>query len=122
MLHRLKVEESETDSISTTDSQLSSDLERASLDGRHASTSSAQDSVSSNGSGATGFPLSLPLHHSSGSSVEEKKNKDDGLARWLRDGTVVYKSVGLGLMDLVVGMELVRLAKEKGVGTRIPGF
>ena len=44
------------------------------------------------------------------------------MARWLRDGTVVYRSVGLGVMDLVVGMELVKLANEKEIGTRVPDF
>jgi ornithine cyclodeaminase/alanine dehydrogenase-like protein (mu-crystallin family) len=35
---------------------------------------------------------------------------------------VVYKSVGLGLMDLVVGTHLIEVAQEKNVGTRIEGF
>lgn len=47
---------------------------------------------------------------------------DSGLKEWLTRGNVVYKSVGLGLMDVVVGGELVRLAQERGVGTMIEGF
>ncbi|GAO16323.1 hypothetical protein UVI_02017100 [Ustilaginoidea virens] len=61
------------------------------------------------------------LHRLAVEESDEGK-KEDGLARWLRDGTVVYKSVGLGLMDLVVGMHLVKLANEKNVGTQIEGF
>ncbi|KAL6352839.1 hypothetical protein LRP88_13312 [Fusarium phalaenopsidis] len=59
----------------------------------------------------------------SNSSLDnEKGKKEDHLVRWLRDGTVIYKSVGLGLMDLVVGMHLVEVANEKHIGTRIEGF
>jgi ornithine cyclodeaminase/alanine dehydrogenase-like protein (mu-crystallin family) len=45
-----------------------------------------------------------------------------GLREWLSKGNVIYKSVGLGLMDVVVGGELVRLAREKGIGTFIDDF
>ncbi|KAK8215344.1 hypothetical protein M8818_001965 [Zalaria obscura] len=45
-----------------------------------------------------------------------------GLRGWLTKGNVVYKSVGLGLMDVVVGRDLVRLANERGVGTTIENF
>lgn len=47
---------------------------------------------------------------------------DEGLYKWLKGGNVVYKSVGLGLMDLCVGEDLVNIANEKGVGTRIKDF
>lgn len=50
------------------------------------------------------------------------KDRDDVMATWLRSGNVVYKSVGLGLMDLVVGAELVELAREKEIGTTIHNF
>ncbi|KAL8371093.1 hypothetical protein RB595_001108 [Gaeumannomyces hyphopodioides] len=53
---------------------------------------------------------------------ERKKKKDDHLAVWLQSGNVIYKSVGLGLMDLAVGMHLVQFAKDKGVGTHVDGF
>lgn len=56
------------------------------------------------------------------SDKDKEKQKDDALSRWLRDGTVVYKSVGVGLMDLVVGTELVEIAKRKNIGTQIEGF
>ncbi|GAM87897.1 hypothetical protein ANO11243_059250 [Dothideomycetidae sp. 11243] len=48
--------------------------------------------------------------------------ESDGLREWLFKGNVIYKSVGMGLMDVVVGHELVRLAREKGIGTIIENF
>jgi ornithine cyclodeaminase/alanine dehydrogenase-like protein (mu-crystallin family) len=54
-----------------------------------------------------------------GSKTEED---DGGLRDWLERGNVIYKSVGLGLMDVVVGGDLVRLADSMGVGTRIDRF
>ncbi|CAG7565963.1 unnamed protein product [Fusarium equiseti] len=35
---------------------------------------------------------------------------------------MVYKSVGFGLMDLIVGKSLLDVAKEEGVGTKLTGF
>ena len=51
----------------------------------------------------------------------ENSERED-LAQWLETGNVLYKSVGLGLMDLSVGMHLIEFAKEKGVGTFVQGF
>ncbi|MCJ1229466.1 hypothetical protein MMC12_006133 [Toensbergia leucococca] len=45
-----------------------------------------------------------------------------GLKRWLEAGNVVFKSVGLGLMDVCVGEDLVLLAGERGFGTIVEGF
>lgn len=59
---------------------------------------------------------------SQGSVDRAKQKRDDHLARWLTTGNVIYKSVGLGLMDLVVGADIIRLAKEKGVGSHIANF
>lgn len=53
----------------------------------------------------------------------KKSNHDEresALARWLGTGTVVYKSVGLHLMDLVVAKPLVKLAGGKEIGTTTP--
>lgn len=44
------------------------------------------------------------------------------MTEWLGKGNVIYKSVGIGLMDLVVGMEVVRLAKRKHAGEVIVEF
>lgn len=45
-----------------------------------------------------------------------------GLKDWLFKGNVIYKSVGLGLMDLTVGADLIRLAREKGIGVHVDDF
>lgn len=45
-----------------------------------------------------------------------------GLREWLSKGNVIYKSVGLGLMDIVVGTELVKLATQMSIGTVVPDF
>ena len=37
-------------------------------------------------------------------------------------GNVIYKSVGLGLMDVVVGEELIARARQQGIGTTIENF
>lgn len=47
---------------------------------------------------------------------------ETGLRKWLEGGNVIYKSVGIGLMDICVGEDLVALAMEKGVGTTVEGF
>jgi len=45
-----------------------------------------------------------------------------GLKRWLDSGNVIYKSVGLGIMDLCVGEDLVFLARERGIGITVDNF
>jgi len=47
---------------------------------------------------------------------------EQGLVKWLTQGNVIYKSVGLGLMDLVVGGDVVNFANVRGIGTMIPDF
>ena len=54
--------------------------------------------------------------------VEMGGEGETGLRNWLEGGNVIYKSVGLGLMDLCVGEDLVILARQKGVGTTIDDF
>jgi ornithine cyclodeaminase/alanine dehydrogenase-like protein (mu-crystallin family) len=56
------------------------------------------------------------VHH------EEEDKASKSLMEWLQRGNVIYKSVGLGLMDVVVGGDLVRLADQRGIGTRIEDF
>jgi ornithine cyclodeaminase/alanine dehydrogenase-like protein (mu-crystallin family) len=48
--------------------------------------------------------------------------ENPGMMEWLTRGNVIYKSVGLGLMDVVVGNELVIKARERGIGTFIEDF
>ena len=47
---------------------------------------------------------------------------EKGLKKWLSGGNVIYKSVGVGLMDICVGEDLVALAMERGVGTTLAEF
>ncbi|KAK5113296.1 hypothetical protein LTR85_010913 [Meristemomyces frigidus] len=47
---------------------------------------------------------------------------NSGMHEWLTRGNVIYKSVGLGLMDVVVGNELIVRARNKGIGTTIENF
>lgn len=51
--------------------------------------------------------------------IESGGQGEQGLKRWLEAGNVIYKSVGLGVMDISVGEGLVALAGEKGVGTHL---
>lgn len=48
--------------------------------------------------------------------------KPEGLEGWLQDGFVVYKSVGVGIMDIAIGSKLLELAKEKGRGVHLEDF
>jgi ornithine cyclodeaminase/alanine dehydrogenase-like protein (mu-crystallin family) len=47
---------------------------------------------------------------------------EKGLQRWLESGNVIYKSVGLGLMDLVTGGDVIALARQRHMGTEIDDF
>lgn len=47
---------------------------------------------------------------------------DETRTRWLRGGNVIFKCVGLGLMDLVISAHLIDLAEELGLGTQVKGF
>ncbi|EFW14816.1 predicted protein [Coccidioides posadasii str. Silveira] len=40
---------------------------------------------------------------------------DKGLVEWLQKGNVIYKCVGLILMDLVVGVDILYLARERNI-------
>lgn len=53
---------------------------------------------------------------------QQKENGEEGLKKWLAKGNVVYKSVGLGLMDLITGKDMVDIARRRGVGTFIDNF
>ena len=50
------------------------------------------------------------------------QGRNDVMARWLGKGNVIYKSVGMGLMDLVVGREVLALARSRDIGVSIPDF
>ncbi|KAM5354120.1 hypothetical protein ACJ41O_000770 [Fusarium nematophilum] len=48
--------------------------------------------------------------------------KPEDLERWLETGFVIYKSVGVGVMDLAIGQELLRIAKERNIGITAEEF
>ena len=54
--------------------------------------------------------------------IEMGGEGEKGLRRWLESGNVIYKSVGLGLMDICVGEDVVGVAREKNIGTTIETF
>jgi ornithine cyclodeaminase/alanine dehydrogenase-like protein (mu-crystallin family) len=54
--------------------------------------------------------------------IEVGGEGEKGLREWLMKGNVIYKSVGLGLMDLRVGWDLLTMARERGIGTTIHDF
>ncbi|TDZ51684.1 Uncharacterized protein CTRI78_v007461 [Colletotrichum trifolii] len=90
---------------------------------KSAFTSSDGDSRSSISKDSTTSSHRPGSHRRSSSQTSKYKHKkEDALVKWLRDGTVIYKSVGLGLMDLAVGMHVVELAHQKGIGTQVEGF
>ena len=62
-------------------------------------------------------------HHDLNDHHEKKHSRDEEeMTEWLARGNVIYKSIGLGLMDLVVGNEFVRLARDMGCGTLVADF
>lgn len=143
MLHRIKMdEESSSDASSFLSSEGSSapasefeklDLSsspsmstvfRSSEDRGSGSRPSSRPSSPSRSGSMTGsiFHRRKSSHGGSGSGRERKKEKEDHMCRWLQAGNVIYKSVGLGLMDLTVGMKVIEFAKQKGVGTHVDSF
>ncbi|KAL1852491.1 hypothetical protein VTK73DRAFT_9186 [Phialemonium thermophilum] len=140
MLHNIALAEEDESQPSSRNSSLlsvpSAEFEKLDLDSSNGGGSSSRSALSSvfgsEGRSSTSSRPPSPsrkssrpsLHHRSAShnAIDRQKRKDDHLARWLQEGNVIYKSVGLGLMDLAVGMKLVRFAQEKGVGSHIDGF
>ncbi|KAL4869126.1 hypothetical protein BDV12DRAFT_168308 [Aspergillus spectabilis] len=53
----------------------------------------------------------------SNTADDEKHLRD-----WVERGNVIFKGVGLGLMDLVTGSELVELARTRKIGTTVEDF
>lgn len=65
----------------------------------------------------------MMVHHASHNlSEEEAAEEEKSLREWVERGNVIYKSVGLGLMDLVTGGDLVRLARDRNLGTTVEDF
>lgn len=141
MLHRIKMdEESSSDetgsliSSSGASTAPSSDFERLDLGSGPSMSSvySSNTSASPSADDPDSRPPSRPgsLFHrrktsqssSSDGAGRKKKEREDHMCRWLQGGNVIYKSVGLGLMDLTVGMKVIEFARDKGVGTHVAGF
>jgi ornithine cyclodeaminase/alanine dehydrogenase-like protein (mu-crystallin family) len=126
------LDDSESNSVSDLDIE-KINLEKRSLTSSNSSMSSVmrENSTASSGSSRRSGSLSRAFSskslgsgkHKRSSSVDSSRTaKDDAMSRWLSTGNVIYKSVGMGLMDLVVGGELVRLGRERGIGTTIQDF
>lgn len=138
MLRRMKMdEESSSDSGSFLSSDASSSTPVSELEKLDLSSGPSMSSVfrTSEDGGSGSQPSSRPsspsrsggsLFHrrrsSHGSGGRKKQEKEDHLCRWLQAGNVIYKSVGLGLMDLTVGIKVIEFAKQKRVGTHVDGF
>lgn len=52
----------------------------------------------------------------------DELRKVESVQNWLEEGFLVYKSVGVGIMDIAIGKALMELAAEKGVGVRLDSF
>ncbi|KAJ5183352.1 hypothetical protein N7492_000968 [Penicillium capsulatum] len=64
----------------------------------------------------------LMVRHAAQQSAEDTADEEKSLREWVERGNVIYKSVGLGLMDLVTGGDLVRLARDRNLGTTVEDF
>jgi ornithine cyclodeaminase/alanine dehydrogenase-like protein (mu-crystallin family) len=53
--------------------------------------------------------------------VGKIENKGE-MGKWLEEGFVVYKLVGMGIMDIAVGKALMGMARERGVGVHLDEF
>ena len=60
--------------------------------------------------------------NSCSSSSDEREQSDHTMSTWLKEGNVIYKSVGFDIMDIIVGLHLIKLAREKGIGHFVDGF
>ena len=71
---------------------------------------------------SSGVELGDPKKTRKSQDGDKEDEAHKSLVAWLHKGNVIFKSVGLGLMDVVVGGDLVTRANEKGIGTMIPNF
>ncbi|KAI0201227.1 NAD(P)-binding protein [Astrocystis sublimbata] len=55
-------------------------------------------------------------------SLQADAGEDETYGTWLRDGLVVYKSVGVGLVDLAASNAILGFARERNLGTAVSGF
>ncbi|KAK7884989.1 hypothetical protein LTR67_010847 [Exophiala xenobiotica] len=64
----------------------------------------------------------MMIKKSAQKEIELGGSGEPGLLEWLTKGNVIYKSVGMGLMDLVVAGDIIRLARERDIGVTIEDF
>jgi ornithine cyclodeaminase/alanine dehydrogenase-like protein (mu-crystallin family) len=58
-----------------------------------------------------------------GALLQEKATNDsEELSAWLQEGFVIYKSVGVGVMDLAIGRHLLSVAATRDIGLRDDNF
>ena len=88
------------------------------------SSSSRSGTIKINRSSGAGFGVEAGKRRHGNDSQEETAAAEevDSLMQWLIKGNVIYKSVGLGLMDVVVGNDLVTLAHDRRFGTVLQDF
>ncbi|KAI0396621.1 putative proline utilization protein PrnX-like protein [Xylariaceae sp. FL0594] len=120
------------DSGSTAVGSTGSEPSKSPAHERTGSSSAPRPSSPNGGGGSGGFLSAIrPWKHRrtksqqsvSGDKHEKEPRKhDEHLSSWLSTGNVIYKSVGLGLMDLIVGLEVVKLAQRKEKGARVDNF
>ncbi|KAE8146153.1 hypothetical protein BDV25DRAFT_163047 [Aspergillus avenaceus] len=63
----------------------------------------------------------LMVRHAT-AGMEQETDDSKSLREWAERGNVIFKSVGLGLMDLVTGGDLVQLARQRSMGTTVEEF
>ncbi|EAU35573.1 conserved hypothetical protein [Aspergillus terreus NIH2624] len=64
----------------------------------------------------------LLMVRQAGQDLGQEDEDSISLREWIQKGNVIYKSVGLGLMDLVTGGDLVQLARQRKIGTTVEDF
>ena len=94
-------------------------------DDDHVSSNSESSSIKSN-NGNNGAGVAAGAGKRRHKYIDQKEaaasEEADSLMQWLIKGNVIYNSVGLGLMDVVVGNDLVTLAQDRGIGTVLQDF
>lgn len=62
------------------------------------------------------------LNKPEGGGPDDARFSAQAFQDWLKNGLVVYKSVGVSVTDLIAGQRLLQLAKEKQLGVNIADF
>ncbi|KAI1173449.1 hypothetical protein F4777DRAFT_557783 [Nemania sp. FL0916] len=54
--------------------------------------------------------------------IRQNGDVGESLQHWMADGLLVYKSVGVGMLDLAASNAILAIARERGLGTTITQF